>query len=90
MSAGRCSGCGEVNRSCKVVREHIRSCPDYRQLLSTAPEKALEPEAEYDRWAARDKTEERIERRDRLVGETDALHAAQVARFATPKDILDG
>ncbi len=78
-----------MNRSCKVIREHIRTCPEYRSLLSAAPDKALEPEQEYDQWAARDKTEERVQRRDRLVSETDARHAAQVARFATPPDILE-
>ncbi len=89
MSAGRCSGCGDVNRSCKVIREHIRTCGKYRELLSIAPDMALEPEKDYRQWQARDKTEERMERRDRLVGETDAKHAAQVARFAIPKDILE-
>lgn len=89
MSAGRCSGCGDTNRSCKVIREHIRRCEQYRKLLETDPDKALEPEEDYRSWSARDKTDERIERRDRLVSETDAKHAAQEARFATPKDILE-
>lgn len=89
MSAGRCSGCGKNDKSCKVVRQHIRTCPKYAELLRTAPGKALEPEEEYRRWVAEDRPAERTERREELGATTDAKLAQQRARFATPPDILE-
>lgn len=89
MSPGRCSGCGEQNKSCRPIRAHVRTCPRYTALLREAPEKALEPEEEYRRWVAEDRPAERTERREQLGATTDAKLAQQRARFDTPPDILE-
>jgi hypothetical protein len=47
MSRGRCSGCGFENVSCKVVKTHVRTCPDYVALFKENPDAALDPEEEY-------------------------------------------
>jgi hypothetical protein len=48
MSAGRCSGCGFENRSCKVVTAHINAgCDQYTQKFIEDPSSVREPEDEY-------------------------------------------
>jgi hypothetical protein len=50
---GRCSGCGRI-APCKVISEHVESCPEFAALFRRAPAQALDPEAEYLRWGAED------------------------------------
>jgi hypothetical protein len=49
MSAGRCSGCGLENKSCRVIRSHINTCPEYVALYRDPETRplALDPEDEY-------------------------------------------
>ena len=58
MSAGRCSGCGLEDRSCKKIGTHIHTCSSFLELFRSDPDKALEPEEEYRRYHAWLKTEE--------------------------------
>lgn len=93
MPTGRCAGCG-YNGSCKKVKAHILTCPDYLKLFRELPERCLEPAAEHARYKTEEDTSEaRAERRDvRLqhrFAELERLQAAQVARWQRPKDILE-
>lgn len=50
MSRGRCAGCGYEDASCKKVRSHVQSCPEFVTLFKEHPERAIDPEDEYVRW----------------------------------------
>lgn len=88
VATGRCSGCG-ASGTPKRIRVHVRACEKYRDLLRSDPDRALEPEAEHERWIAEDRAAERGQRREQLAEVTDAKQARQRARFATPPDILE-
>lgn len=90
--AGRCSGCGLTDSS-KKVTAHIGTCPDYIRLFGSEPGQCLDPEAEYRKHREADTFEARAERRDERLqerfAEMERLHAIQVARWRTPRCILD-
>lgn len=90
--AGRCSGCG-LTDSTKKVTAHVVTCRDYIRLHNSAPDQCLDPETEYRRHRAADTFEARAARRDARLqerfAELERLHARQVARWRTPKSILD-
>jgi hypothetical protein len=88
MSQGRCAGCGHLRRNSLAVREHTRYCPQFAALHAEHPEQALEPEAEFTRWVAEQRSGERAARRDAAVTEADRRRAEQKERWKTPPDIL--
>lgn len=47
---GRCAGCGYSAASVLKVRTHTLTCPSFIYLFKNAPERALSPEAEAERW----------------------------------------
>lgn len=49
MTAGRCEGCGAINNSCTVTRNHVRSCPKFVELYRRDPALALDPEESFRR-----------------------------------------
>jgi len=51
MSHGRCAGCGKTSPSCKIIKTHIMTCPDYVSLFKEDASRALQPEEEYVRWS---------------------------------------
>lgn len=94
MSPGRCAGCGKTHQSCKVIRTHTMSCPDYLKLFKESPEKALDPEAEHRRWNEEENSDEaRAEAKDvrlqKRFAELDAKRDEQTTRWSTPPSILD-
>lgn len=90
--AGRCSGCG-LSDSSKKVTAHITTCPDYIALYYSEPDQCLDPVAEYRKHREADTFEARAERRNERLherfAEMERLHSIQVARWRTPKCILD-
>lgn len=94
MAQGRCAGCGKTGTSCKGMKNHIMSCPEYIQLYQKDPSKALEPGPEFARWQREENSEEaRAEAKDkRLAARFAALDVKrdkQSSRWATPPDLLD-
>lgn len=89
MSAGRCAGCGKVSQSCKVIKNHIIGCPDWKALYLRDPARALEPEAEYRRWQDEDVDAEREDRKAQASAEAAQQRAAMADRFRTPPDPLE-
>lgn len=87
--SGRCAGCGQIDKNADVTREHTRYCRQFGQLYRLAPERALDPEAEYARWVEFDRAEMRSGRRDAHVTEADRRRAEQKARWRTPPDPLE-
>lgn len=49
MSRGKCAGCAIEDSSCKVVKNHTLTCPEFIELYRTDPARALDPEDEYRR-----------------------------------------
>lgn len=93
MAAGRCAGCGLIDSS-KKVGLHVMMCPQYLALYNSEPDRALDPEAEYERHQTEDNTSEaRAERRDvklrQRFAETHRRQSTQADRFKRPKDILE-
>jgi len=93
MTAGRCAGCGATDNSCKKIKAHVTTCPDFLALFKTDPSKALPPEAEYTRWKEEDNTEEQraIEKDKRLqvrFADMDRRRENQKERWSKKKDIL--
>jgi hypothetical protein len=80
MTAGRCAGCGATGPPRKI-RSHVMSCSDYAQLYREHPEQALDPEAEYARWAAGPRAAEQAAAREQAIASAEARRAAQAARF---------
>lgn len=64
MSAGRCSGCGKEDKSCKVISSHILSCPQYREKFLEDSDSVREPEDEYRRHQEYLQTDEGIMERE--------------------------
>lgn len=91
MSAARCAGCGEVG-PCHQVRDHVLRCPAYVALYREQPEKALAPEAEWERWREEDRDAEqsaaRSETLERVFARLDAKREAQFSRWTT-RDLLE-
>ncbi len=92
MAAGRCAGCGRTGSS-KRINTHVLGCDGYRQLFQLAPERCLDPAAEYRRFKAEDDTSEaRAERRDARLqqrfADMDAEQSRQAQRWRKPADIL--
>jgi hypothetical protein len=82
MTAGRCAGCGFENASCKIVKTHVASCNDFRDLWKANKEAALDPEAEYTRHRMQ-MSSTKEERRDvRIAG----LRKEDKARLSTQQD----
>lgn len=93
MPAGRCAGCGR-NDSARKISLHMIECQQYIDLFEQQPDRALSPEAEYQRHRREDLTPEaRAARRsDRLTArfaDINRHHAASTSRWATPPDILE-
>jgi hypothetical protein len=83
---GRCAGCGLENKSCKVIKSHIMTCPDYKKLWQTDPDKALEPEDCFKQHKLEMDASKGDRREVRIAGlrVTDkARVAAQQKRYAT-------
>lgn len=92
MAVGRCAGCGKQGSACKV-EQHLVSCEKYIALFKNHPERALLPEAEYERYKREDrspeaKAEAKEQRLHATLVDEDRRRASQEARWATPKDIL--
>jgi hypothetical protein len=86
---GRCAGCGKTGQP-RPVGRHVVECP---QWLALAPERQLDPEAEYLRWQSRDREDERDARRGRAIEANIAARDAAGLRFARSRDLdaeLDG
>lgn len=93
MARGRCAGCGMTNASIKKMRAHLMSCPAYTELFQSAPERALEPAQEQQRWLADEGSSEAREaardvRLEALRERLAAARVAQVDRWKTPDDLL--
>lgn len=94
MTAGRCAGCGVMDNSCKKIKSHVLTCPDYLEVFKSDPAKALPPEEEWVRWQNEDNSDEAraVAKEIRLTkrfAEMDAKREAQSERWQKPKDILD-
>lgn len=87
---GRCAGCGLTDRDADKTREHVRYCPAYKALHDQSPERALDPEAEYERWIQLERGIAREGRKVAAVHEVERRRAEQTGRWATPPDILEG
>jgi hypothetical protein len=83
---GRCAGCGETGSVPRVAR-HVFRCDKWAALFRHDPALALDPEAEYQRWLAEDKDDEREQRREVVAVQTETRRAAGLTRFRT-RDIL--
>lgn len=91
---GRCAGCGKRDVSVRKIQAHVVQCPSFAALYRTDPERALDPEAEEERWQRTEGSEEaRIAARDERL---EALRARlarqrldQADRWRTPKGLLD-
>lgn len=93
MTAGRCAGCGYTNSSCKTVRAHVLSCPEYRKVWQTDRARALDPEAEWTRWTQEEgspeaKEAERDRTREWWREVNQRVSAQQESRWE-PQDILE-
>jgi hypothetical protein len=86
--AARCAGCGKRDKSVQVIAEHTRYCPDYHSLFARDPAAAIEPAAEYRRWAAEDRAGERAQHREDVIAEADGRREAQREMLSAP-DILE-
>lgn len=80
---GRCAGCGKTGQPRPLVR-HVVECPGW---LALAPERQLDPEAEYARWQAEDRDAERDARRERAIEASTAARAMVASRFARSRDL---
>lgn len=87
--SGRCAGCGQVDRDARVTEEHIRYCANFAAVYAEDPDKVLAPAAEFARWKADDRQDERDVRKEGVILVADQRRADQQARWATPPDILD-
>lgn len=81
MAAGRCAGCGKTGSSCKIDG-HAMECPDWLELFRTEPDRALDAAAEYRRWKADDRADERDARRELVTVQGEAARTASLSRFA--------
>lgn len=82
MTAGRCSGCGYTDASCKKVRSHVMLCPDYKKLFLDEPDKALDPEVEFARFKEWEESEEGQAAKETARSEKrDIRHAATDKRI---------
>lgn len=93
MASGRCAGCGRIN-SLRKISQHIVDCQSYIELYEQAPERCLDPVAEWDRYRERGGgTQERAEQRDERLrarfAEINRQQLASASRWASPPDILD-
>jgi hypothetical protein len=93
VAAGRCAGCGRTG-SLRKITQHMVSCSDFIDLFGRDPAKALDPEAEYDRYRAEERNAEARahQRGERLAvrfAEINRQQAASASRWAKPPDILD-
>lgn len=86
-SAARCAGCGKTDKSAQVIVEHIRYCPDYAALYARDPAAALDPVAEYRRWVAEDRADERVQHREDVIAVSEGRRDAQREMLSAP-DIL--
>jgi hypothetical protein len=83
---GRCAGCGKTG-SASRMRRHIADCPDWAALYARSPDAALDPEAEYQRWSACDKEDERGARREQQIAQVLRRRAEGHERWRS-RDIL--
>jgi hypothetical protein len=79
----RCAGCGKTGQP-RPLRTHVTECGDW---LALPPARQLDPEAEYRRWQAEDREDERDARRERAIEASTAARAAVSARFAVSRDL---
>lgn len=87
--AGRCAGCGQTDKNPADTREHVRYCVDYARLYAGHPERALEPEQEFERWVREQRDQDRAGRKEAAIGEADRRREEQRRRWETPRDILE-
>lgn len=93
MTTGRCSGCGRAD-SLRKIRLHIVDCSLYLDLFQRAPEGALDPAAEHERYRTEDRNpearaEQRGERLEVRFAEINRQQSLSTFRWAKPPDILD-
>jgi ferric-dicitrate binding protein FerR (iron transport regulator) len=82
IAQGRCAGCAESG-PLKAVEWHILSCPSWAKLYQQDPDRALDPAAEFARWASEDREHEHAADLAQRVADTVASRAASRKRFAT-------
>ena len=85
---GRCAGCGYTDSARKVSLHIMTPCPRWVALWAEDPALALDPEAEYERWAREDRQAEKDQAREEKVAATNAARDAMADRFAT-RNILE-
>lgn len=88
MAAGRCAGCGRTGDA-KVVGRHLVACSRWAELYRSAPDKALDAEAEHRRWSAEDRMSDHQERIMGLRAANDGDRAAMARRFASSDPLED-
>jgi hypothetical protein len=87
MTWGRCSGCGQEDASCKKIRNHAASCPEFLELFRRQPERAIDPEAEWARHHSPDGEAQRLdEREDRRAATKTRLQALAADRQSRSRD----
>jgi hypothetical protein len=91
MSRGRCSGCGAENASCKKIRTHVNTCPEYISLFKSEPEKCLDPEDEYRRHQQFLKTDDaQVAKDEARQTKHDAYRANNAAKIEQAKERWKG
>lgn len=91
MSRGRCAGCGYEDASCKKVRTHVNTCPEFLVLYKTEPARAIDPEDEFVRFKALTETFEYQEARDEEKSAKHAKYREDAERkLAVSKDRFAG
>jgi hypothetical protein len=80
VAAGRCAGCGKTGSACHVSA-HIIDCGDWLALYASDPARALDAEAEHERWKADDQQTERDVRREAKTEAGEAARTASLGRF---------
>jgi len=88
LSTGRCAGCG-MRGDASLLQEHVRYCGQYAVLNAEHPDRAIDPEAEFIRWRAAERSGERAAWRRAITDEACRRQAVQAERWATPVDILE-
>lgn len=72
------------------MRSHVRQCEQWQALYASDPGRALDPVAEYQRWLAEDRDDERVTRREDAVADAQQRRAAQQDRFSHSQDLAQG
>jgi hypothetical protein len=102
VSAGRCSGCGFEDVSCRKVKTHVLTCSVYLALYRSDPDRCLSPEVAYVKFRSGDpdavasaaefsdrKLRGRIARLEERFVDADRARERQVARFSKSDFLAD-